>query len=1175
MRVKELVLDGFKSYPSRTIISNWDASFNAITGLNGSGKSNILDAIAWVLGITDFKVLRSDKQADLVYKRGNAGITRCSVSIIFDNTDPTNTPEHVSTAEITVTRTFTLPNQTKYLLNGRKADQKVIHDMFQSVGLNINNPNFVILQGKITKVLNMKPVEILSMIEEAAGTRMFETKKQSAKKTMAKKEKRIQEIHSAIDDDIKPKLARLREENKAYHEWVKLQDQLDATLKKCRALEWTKAQERIAKMADEHAEKKDELLVEREGIDEDARQVAETEKRKRDLVKQRDQELQKGGKINKLREQAEKLTSKLGELSGKIAVCEKSSKEESEKMVAAEKEISELEDALGSQREHVEDLQKSHQKLKDEQDARQSQLHNDENLLQSLLTGLGKDADQNGGGYLGQIAAANTRLTQARTDEETLTRKLDMKSREVKEFEAKCKAQEKDAGEGKKRLDALKKELEYLETSLSKCGWDADKEAKFNEDLNHLRGEVRRLDMQRNQARNGTGGLDFDYQSPPNFDRSKVRGTVGRWVKLDEAHHDKALALETAAGGRLFQVIIDDERVGKALLTQCKLGKRTMFIPLNKIESKSITKPQETMVRNQTQGKAVLALSLIKYPEELAPAMAYVFGNTFVCEDTETAKIVAFNSKHRAVTVQGDVYEPSGTLTGGSAARGSGILVRAQEFIRAEEALAAARQGLERIEEQGRQTQSKRDAFSQLQRNVEMKRHELGLAEGAVAGSDVARVQHDLAAAKEAITQLQADVKAAKEKQRLTQAEVKKLEQDMNEFKDNKEGKIDELRKDISKKKALIQKHDVLFRKHQIDWRTAAAELESAEESIERNKTELETMSTSKASIQQELKKLRTEEERVHKEHDDLGIKLAKEQEKVSRFDKELGELDEFIKSSKDTTANREARITKLQKDIEDTENQKTQAADFARRLEKEYQFIMEDKAMFGQPGVYDFSDTDVKTLRDLLTKLDKTNKTMKKKINEKAAHMMSDAEKRDEELGRNLNTILEDRRKIEEKMEDIDQSKKETLETVWRKVSDDFGDIFRELLPGNTAKLQVQEGKDLMDGLEVKVQLGTVWKQSLTELSGGQRSLIALSLIMALLQYKPAPMYILDEIDAALDLSHTQHIGHLFRTRFKGSQFIVVSLKDGLFNNANTLFRARFHDGVSIVERIGRTAGR
>jgi structural maintenance of chromosome 2 len=130
-----------------------------------------------------------------------------------------------------------------------------------------------------------------------------------------------------------------------------------------------------------------------------------------------------------------------------------------------------------------------------------------------------------------------------------------------------------------------------------------------------------------------------------------------------------------------------------------------------------------------------------------------------------------------------------------------------------------------------------------------------------------------------------------------------------------------------------------------------------------------------------------------------------------------------------------------------------------------------------------------------------------------------------------------------------------------------DFGAIFNELLPGNSARLDKIEGKPITEGLEVRVCLGGVWKQSLTELSGGQRSLVALSLILSLLQFKPAPMYVLDEIDSALDLSHTQNIGQLFKSRFKGSQFIVVSLKEGMFQNANVLFKAKFRDGVSVVE--------
>ncbi|KMU83928.1 structural maintenance of chromosomes protein 2-1 [Coccidioides immitis H538.4] len=167
------------------------------------------------------------------------------------------------------------------------------------------------------------------------------------------------------------------------------------------------------------------------------------------------------------------------------------------------------------------------------------------------------------------------------------------------------------------------------------------------------------------------------------------------------------------------------------------------------------------------------------------------------------------------------------------------------------------------------------------------------------------------------------------------------------------------------------------------------------------------------------------------------------------------------------------------------------------------------------------------------------------------------------------MKTVIRDKRKIEETIVTLDEYKKEALQKTWAKVNADFGQIFADLLPGSFAKLDPPEGKEITDGLEFKVSLGKVWKQSLTELSGGQRSLIAISLIMALLQFKPAPMYILDEVDAALDLSHTQNIGRLIKTRFKGSQFIVVSLKDGMFQNANRIFRTRFSEGTSVVQAL------
>ena len=189
---------------------------------------------------------------------------------------------------------------------------------------------------------------------------------------------------------------------------------------------------------------------------------------------------------------------------------------------------------------------------------------------------------------------------------------------------------------------------------------------------------------------------------------------------------------------------------------------------------------------------------------------------------------------------------------------------------------------------------------------------------------------------------------------------------------------------------------------------------------------------------------------------------------------------------------------------------------------------------------------------------------------------MIEKAEGEYTELLRKRKVVENDKKKIQNVIKELDVKKKSELEMTWKKVNRDFGSVFSTLLPGASAKLEPPDGMEAWEGLEVKVAFGDVWKESLTELSGGQRSLLALSLILSLLLFKPAPMYILDEVDAALDLSHTQNIGNMLRTHFSQSQFIVVSLKEGMFNNANVIFRTKFVDGVSTVTRtIGTGSSR
>jgi len=231
--------------------------------------------------------------------------------------------------------------------------------------------------------------------------------------------------------------------------------------------------------------------------------------------------------------------------------------------------------------------------------------------------------------------------------------------------------------------------------------------------------------------------------------------------------------------------------------------------------------------------------------------------------------------------------------------------------------------------------------------------------------------------------------------------------------------------------------------------------------------------------------------------------------------------------------------------------------------------WIESEKGAFGLAGGdYDFEASNPDQMSRHLNKLKEEQDALSQKINKKVMGMIEKAEGEYTELLRKRKVVENDKKKIQSVIEELDVKKKSELQRTWVKVNKDFGSIFSTLLPGALAKLEPPEGLEAWQGLEVKVAFGDVWKESLSELSGGQRSLLALSLILSLLLFKPAPMYILDEVDAALDLSHTQNIGNMLKTHFSHSQFIVVSLKEGMFNNANVIFRTKFIDGVSTVTR-------
>ncbi|KAH8105378.1 condensin complex subunit SMC2 [Cristinia sonorae] len=1178
MRIEELVLDGFKSYPVRTQITGWDSSFNAITGLNGSGKSNILDAICFVLGLTNMTSMRAQNQQDLIYKRGQAGVTKASVTIVFDNTDRDKSPVGLEDCkQITVTRQIALPNISKYLLNGHKSQQHTIQTLFQSVQLNINNPNFLIMQGRITKVLNMRPPEILGMVEEAAGTRMFEERKDKAKKTMGKKDKRVQEITSLLAEEITPKLDNLRAEKRSFIQWQKACSELERIGRLLRAWEWKEGKARVEEKEAEVELKEAEIRRVGKGKSKATKEMEAAEKEMKVVTAQREKEMKKGGKFKKLEEDVLELGKTVEKIRTQVELKQGSIRDEENKVQALVDEIDETRRLLAEKQQQVEQLASSHDTVKDKHTELQTALSNSEELLQTLLTGLSSSSStKTGGGYMGQLADARARVAQAATEQEQCLKKAGMKEKELSGLQAQWKKVEREAGDGKKQLENMRVEVEKFQRKVAETGWTVEREQEVEGALREARSAVRQLTEERDSVKQRLSFLNFDYTSPsPNFDRSQVKGLVASLVSIKPGDYNKATALEITAGARLYNVVVENERVGKELLQNGRLKKRVTIIPLNKISAFKM-QPQKLQAANKlAPGKVNLALSLVGYPNEVSNAMAYVFGDTLICDDAESAKLVTFSPQVggvKSVTLEGDVYDPSGTLSGGSAPSGSGVLVRVQELLEAERNLGEARGRLDVLEKQYEKERSGREKWKAMAKELDIKEHEMHLMEEQVGASNASRLAADVEECKKAIQELHTAMESAQERQKAAKEDCKKLERDMEEFKNNKEGKIEQLKAEVSKQKAALQKHAVVVKTQQKEVQTATLELEQLEKDIQVAEGNIEDARAGIAKLKKELGKLNEQCATSVTAHTQAENKLAEERATLTRFDNELKDLETAIKEKKQAIADADLEVQQLEHDIQNLGKEQTAAANFVASLEKQYEWIAEEHENFGKPGSqFDFASVDIGRLKDKARELEAQQKGMKKKINPKVMNMIDSVEKKEAGLKKMLATVLKDKEKIEQTIEELDRYKLDALEKTWNKVNGDFGGIFAELLPGNFAKLQPPEGQDLTQGLEVKVRLGTVWKQSLTELSGGQRSLIALSLIMSLLQFKPAPMYILDEIDAALDLSHTQHIGQLFRTRFKGSQFIVVSLKEGLFTNANVLFRTRFRDGTSVVERTAQ----
>lgn len=670
-------------------------------------------------------------------------MTKASVTIVFDNRDKKQSPIGFEEyGQISVTRQIVLGGTSKYLINGHRAQQQTVQNLFQSVQLNINNPNFLIMQGRITKVLNMKPVEILAMIEEAAGTRMFEDRRDKAFKTMAKKEMKVQEITELLKEEIEPKLDKLRTEKRAFLDFQQTQSDLERLTKLVVAHDYLKNKDKLKQSANDLEAKKQRAIDLEDSAKRLRSEIAHMEEDMKKVKAAREKELRKGGKFQALEEEVKTHSHEVVRLATVFDLKQSSMTEENEKRKGFQKLVKELGTQVKEKSKLYEKLQSQYDAAKADLDKQTVEMETKEELLQTLQTGVASKEGQESG-YQGQIQDARNRVSAAATEQEQAKLKISHMEKRIKEDEPRArKAKEQNHGLHKD-LEMLKAQAKKLEADLNKLGFAPGKEDEMYQREAFLQKQIRSLKEQADSMKRKVANIDFSYSDPSSgFDRSKVKGLVVQLFTLDKDKAQAGTALEICAGGRLYNVVVDSSETGTQLLQNGKLKKRVTIIPLNKIAAFKASADKIGAAQKLAPGKVDLALSLVGYEDEVSAAMEYVFGSTLVCEDAETAKKVTFDPavRMKSVTLEGDVYDPSGTLSGGSSPNSSGVLVTLGKLNELTREIATLESHLDELQLSMTKEKKKMDSARKAKQELDLKSHEIKLTEEQIGGNSSSSV---------------------------------------------------------------------------------------------------------------------------------------------------------------------------------------------------------------------------------------------------------------------------------------------------------------------------------------------------------------------------------------------------------------------------------------------------
>lgn len=1177
MKLKAVEMQGFKSFPDRTKLT-FDDGITVIVGPNGSGKSNISDAIKWVFGEQSVKSLRGAKMEDVIFggsaSRKPTGFAW--VSLFIDNTDRSI---DIDTDEVVITRRLYRSGESEYRINNNPVRLKDINETFMDTGLGRDGYS-VIEQGKIAEIVSAKSTQRREIFEEAAGISKFRYRKTEAERKLTQAEDnliRLRDIMQELEDRVGP----LKAQSEKAKQYVVLAEEK-------KSLEISLWLEQLAKLGRQMAELEDKTLLAANDRTTAQKRLEEIE-RETEEIQQKTQELNLY--IEHKRDRIREWETAISEAKVNAAVKQNTvtHNEETIRELQDEWERSmlsagELEEKLTGLREDCALLQKEAEETarrwEESQKALEAKRQEERRLAteQSALALQKQELQEN-------IHRAELSAETAGTlAEETVDRLEALRGQAKNKDENLTRLREELAGH-RAFAEELRERLESLQNSkngyLFKLKSRSDKIAEVESrqrNSEKLAGEK----LQRAQV---LTDLEKNYESFNNSVKfvmkqagaGALRGVIGPVSALIRTENRYSTAVEIALGAAIQNIVVQDETAAKraiALLKERGAGRAT-FLPLTNIRANPI-RESDLAARG---GYVGLASELVQCEERYRAVMDSLLGRTIVAEDIDAAAAIAkaYGYRYRAVTLDGQVVNAGGSLTGGSVNKNASILSRRGEI----DALTAeAKKYAAQVEELETQ-------LTELRREADTIR---ATVEGIAAEEKTAR--EDLISAQTLVSRLTASTEEAEQLN----------EQALREY-DELTARVEELRKQKLTGGELVKKlTEEVARLNRMDVESTAAHtaLTEAIEEAARQVTDLQMeaitrckdceaaqsviaqlenqQSGSEAALTelwQKQEQLQKENETIRAEIEEITAGAAGGGSEIETLRRDIKEADGqkdtlearrsiLTRESGDAITKREAAASELVRLQEKSEAMQEQQNGISTKMWEEYELTRSEAAETAIPL------EDVPAAQKRLTEL-------RGRIRGLGAVNVAAIEEYEEVSGRY--------RFMKEQIDDAENAKKELTRLIaelsakmsaifterFAGINRHFGEIFRELFGGGHAELRLTDATDPLEtGIEIIVQPPGKIIKNLSALSGGEQAFVAICIYFAILRVNPAPFVLIDEIEAALDDVNVGKFAAYLHRMTDHTQFISITHRRGTMEQGDVLYGVTMEEeGISKLLRL------